>query len=249
MRRALKVEDIKAAHVGGQPIIVQAVEGALFVEGQGERVEVAYKRGLRSLQLIHDRESGTVLGDSVTGLDHDVGLTPFGAEIIKECNRLGMLVDLAHGTPRTLAGAVKASGKPIIISHAGMLVDFPRGDYPPVWRRALYTNDEAKVVTEAGGVVGVWWRLFNHLSDYVAAIRARVEVLGVEHVGIGTDSDITSSDILPYSNKVWMDQSQGFFFAVVTEMLRQGFTAQEIEKIGGGNYLRVFALATAGHTA
>jgi membrane dipeptidase len=75
-----------------------------------------------------------------------------------------------------------------------------------------------------------------------------VDALDTDHVGIGTDSDITSSNILPYTNQIWADQGAGFFHAVAGEMLKQGFTPAEIGKIGGGNFCRVFGKVTAGHS-
>ena len=71
--------------------------------------------------------------------------------------------------------------------------------------------------------------------------------MGVDHVGIGTDTDLTSSYVLPFTNKIWPDENGGFFYAVVGEMLKQGFTAEEIGKIGGSNFCHVFAKVTTGH--
>jgi hypothetical protein len=114
-------------------------------------------------------------------------------------------------------------------------------------RRRAIGKDLAREVAAAGGVVGVWWRGSDTLTDYVATIRAMVDTLDTEHVGIGTDSDITSSNILPYTNQIWADQSAGFFHAVADAMLRQGFTPVEVGKFGGGNFCRVFGKVTAGH--
>jgi membrane dipeptidase len=249
MRRALSVADLQAAHARNEPIVVQTVEGALFLEGRLERLEEAYGHGLRNLQLIHDRDASVRLGDSTTGVDHRKGLTPFGRQVLIECNRLGILVDLAHCTFPTVSAALKVVNRPVIVSHAGMTIDFGGRRPPAGWEKVLLTAEQARAIAEAGGVIGVWYRLFDTFKDYVAAIRARVEAIGVDHVGIGTDSDMTAAFILPYSNQIWADQNGGLFHALVAEMLRQGFTPEEIAKIGGGNYCRVFAQATAGHSA
>jgi membrane dipeptidase len=85
------------------------------------------------------------------------------------------------------------------------------------------------------------------IKEYVAAIKDMVDAVGVDHVGIGTDTDLTASYVLPYTNQIWPDENGGFFYAVAGEMLKQGFTPDEISKIGGGNFCRVFTKVTAGH--
>jgi membrane dipeptidase len=245
MRRALTLKDLQAAHAQHQPIIVQCAEGAQFLEGRLERIAEVYKRGLRGLQIIHDQDDPvSPLGDFYTARAPQFGgLTPFGAEVIKACNRMGILVDLAHGTVDSVRGALKVATEPMLVSHTSIARDTDTADT----RRRAIGNDLAREVAGAGGVVGVWWRGTDTLKEYVAAIRAMVDTLDADHVGIGTDSDITSSNILPYTNQIWADQNGGFFHAVAGEMLRQGFTPVDIGKIGGGNFCRVFDKVTAGH--
>jgi len=74
-----------------------------------------------------------------------------------------------------------------------------------------------------------------------------VDVIGVDHVGIGTDTDLTASYQLPYTNQIWPDENGGFFYAVAGEMLKQGFTPDEISKVGGANFCRIFGKVTSGH--
>jgi membrane dipeptidase len=243
MGRALSFKDLQAAHDQKQPIVIQAVEGAEFIEGRLERIEEAYKHGLRILQPLHERDDNvSPLGDVYTApAPHLGGLTPFGAEVIRECNRLGMLVDITHGTQETVLAALKVATKPMILSHT-RLTPAPgtKGASADLARR-LSSKELAREMAAAGGVIGVWWRLSVTMADYVAAIRDMVDVAGIDHVGIGTDTDLTSSYALPYTNKIWADENGGFFYAVVGEMLKQGFTPEEIGKIGGGNFCRVFA--------
>ncbi len=89
MQRALNLKELQASHDQGQPIIVQAVEGAHFLEGKLERVEEAYKRGLRLLDLFHGSDASTPLGDLYTAPAHLGGLTEFGANVIKGMQPLG----------------------------------------------------------------------------------------------------------------------------------------------------------------
>jgi membrane dipeptidase len=111
----------------------------------------------------------------------------------------------------------------------------------------LISKERAKVVADAGGVVGVWTKLADSPKEFVENIRAMVEAIGIDHVGIGTDTDLLSSRVGQGTNKAWAGLTKGFFYAVVSEMLLQGFTPEEIGKIGGGNLCRVFDKATARH--
>jgi membrane dipeptidase len=242
MGRALNFKDLQTAHEQGQPIVVQAVEGAQFIEGRLERIEEAYKRGVRLLQPLHERDDMvSPLGDVYTATPHLGGLTPFGGEVIKECNRLGLLMDITHGTDETVRGALKVATQPFIVSHTGLRDAPGRRNVPADRLPRLISKELAREVAAAGGVIGVSWRLLVTTAEYVAAIRDMVDVVGVDHVGIGTDTDLTASYALPYTNKIWPDENGGFFYAVAGEMLKQGFTPDEIGKIGGGNFCRVFA--------
>ena len=120
IQRALNLKDLRAARDKDQPTIVQAVEGGHFLEGKLERVEEAYKRGLRVLGLLHDNDASPPLGDIYTAPPRHGGLTEFGASVIKECNRLGILVDLTHASADTVAAALKVSTKPVVFSHTGL---------------------------------------------------------------------------------------------------------------------------------
>jgi len=249
MRRALNVKDLQTAHDQGRPTIVQSVEGSMFIEGRLERVEEVYKRGVRHLQLLHQRDDMvSPLGDVITSPPHLGGLTAFGADVVKECNRLGILVDLAHATTETVLGALKVATQPLILSHTGL--DSQMGGNPrmaEMMKVHLIGKERAKVVADAGGVIGVWTKLAESPKQFAENIKAMVDVIGIDHVGIGTDTDLLSSRTGQGTNKAWPDLAGGFFYAVVGELLLQGFTPGDIGKIGGGNFCRVFARVTAGH--
>jgi membrane dipeptidase len=249
MHRALNLKDLQAAHAHGQPTIVQTVEGSQFIEGRLERVEEVYKRGVRDLQLLHERDDiVSPLGDVITAPAHLGGLTAFGARVVKECNRLGIVVDLAHASPETVLGALKVATQPVLVSHTS--IDSRIGGDPAMAARMkahLISKEHAKVVADAGGVIGVWTHLADSLKDFVESIKAMVDAVGVDYVGIGTDSDLLSSRVGQGTNRAWPGLSGGFFPAIVGEMLNQGFTPDEIGKVGGGNFCRVFGKVTAGH--
>ena len=249
IHRALTLKDLQAAHHRGQPTIVQTVEGAQFIEGRLERVEEVYRRGVRNLQLLHERDDlVSPLGDVITAPAHLGGLTAFGAKVVQECNRLGILVDLAHASPETVLGALKVATQPFIVSHTGL--DSRTGSNPrmaEMMKPHLISKEHAKVVADANGVIGVWTKLADSPKDFVENIKAMVDAVGVDHVGIGTDSDLLSSRDGQGTNTVWPGLTGGFFHVVVSEMLLQGFTPDDIGKISGGNYCRVFGKVTAGH--
>src|SRR5580698_8689518 len=120
VRRSFTPADIRAAHENRQPTVIQAIEGAHFLQGKLERVEEAYGRGLRHFGLLHDSDASEPLGDVYTNPPRYGGLTAFGADVIKECNRLGMLIDLAHANLQTTEAALKVATRPVIISHTGL---------------------------------------------------------------------------------------------------------------------------------
>ena len=249
IHRALNLNGLQDAHEHGRPTIVQSVEGSQFIEGRLDRVGEVYKRGLRHLQLLHMRDDMvSPLGDVNTVPAHLGGLTAFGAQVVKECNRLGILVDLAHASHETVLGALKVATQPFIVSHTSL--DSHASGEPKMVAMMmphLISEEHAKVVADAGGVVGVWTKLADSLRDFVESIKAMVDAIGIDHVGIGTDTDLLSSRVGQGTNKAYPDMDGGFFPAVVGEMLRQGFTPEDIGKVCGGNFCRVFGKATARH--
>jgi membrane dipeptidase len=183
MKRSLTPDDIRNAHKNGQPTVIQAVEGGHFLEGHLERVEEAYGRGLRHFGLLHDSDASVPLGDVYTNPPRYGGLTPFGAAILKECNRLGILIDLAHANMQTTEAALGVTTRPVIISHTGL--DTQLGHNPSeaqMMRPRLISKEQAKLVATAGGLVGVWTHLADTALDYARNVRALVDVIGVEHV-------------------------------------------------------------------
>jgi membrane dipeptidase len=264
MKRSLTPDDVRTAHKNGQPTVIQAIEGGHFLQGHLERVEEAYGRGLRHFGLLHDSDASVPLGDVYTNPPRYGGLTPFGAAVIKQCNRLGMVIDLAHADMQTTKAALKVTTRPVIISHTGL--DTQVANNPSMARKMrprLIGKEQAKVVANAGGLVGVWTHLADTPLDYAQNMRALVEVIGVDHVCIGTDTKLTQPSPRPggappggprpgqqggrigeRTNQAWRDQTAGFFYVVVDAMLKTGFNADEMGKIGGGNFLRVFDKVT-----
>jgi len=261
MTRALNLADVKAAHKEQKPIVIQSVEGGHFLEGKLDRLGVAYGRGLRVLGMLHDSDASVPLGDVYTNPPTFGGLTPFGTEIIRESNRLGILLDLTHCSNETINAALKLSTHPVIISHTGLNTQL--GQHPNMAKMMmprLISKEQAKIVADSGGIIGIWTHLSDSPAEYAQNIRAMVEVVGINHVCIGTDTKMTPSyrpengsqnnggpnqaRMGEKTNEAWADQKSGFYFAVVAALLKAGFNENEIGKIGGGNFCRVFDRAT-----
>lgn len=260
IKRALNMADLRLAHKKGQPIVIQSVEGGHFLEGHGERLEEAYKRGLRHLGLLHDNDASVPLGDIYTNPVKYNGLTDFGKEIIKECNRLGILIDLTHANPETVDMALKLATHPVLVSHTGLVTQLGKNEnMAKMMKPRLISKERAKIIADAGGVIGVWTHLAETPLEYAQNVRALVDVIGVEHVCIGTDTKLTPSyrpggnqgrgeRIGERTNLAWKDQTAGFYYTVVDALLKTGFTADEIGKIGGSNFCRLFDAATKKHS-
>jgi len=217
---------LHAAQKNGPAVIVSA-EGADFLDTSIDRVEEAYRKyGLRHLQLTHYRVND--LGDIQTDTPVHDGLTDFGAEVVRACNRLGVVVDVAHGTYDLVKRAAKVTTKPLILSHTS-LTSSPK----PLTR--LISSDHARVIAGTGGVIGIWppSNVFPDLAAMAAGIARMVDVVGVDHVGLGSDM---LGLLVPSVFASYRDLP-----ALAQALLAVGFGADETAKILGGNYARVFA--------
>jgi len=230
IRRALTVADLRAAHAAGQPAIILDTEGLDFLEKKLERLEESYQRGLRHMQLVHYTPND--IGDFQTGAVTHNGLTPFGADVVRACNRLGVVVDVAHATADMTKQAVRVASKPLLLSHTALRGSKAQGVTPLTERQI--TPDHARAVAETGGSIGIW-HFFPTLERYVDGLKEMADVVGVDHVSIGTDT----------SSSQGLFQSYEPFRHLVDAMLRGGFTAADAAKVVGGNYLRIFG-ASAG---
>ena len=228
VRRALCAADLDAAHQAGHPAIVADVEGLDFLDGKLERLEEAHRRGIRHLQLVHYTPND--IGDFQTGAVTHRGLTAFGAEVIRGCHRLGFVCDVAHATEDMVRQAVKVATKPLLLSHTAVLGSQAMGPTPLTGRQI--GADHARAIADTGGSIGIW-HFFPSLDKYVDGLKEMAEIVGVDHVSIGTDQHVTPGSLPDYTQ--WAH--------LVAAMLRGGFTPEEAGKIAGGNYMRIFRAA------
>lgn len=217
---------LRAARAGTASAII-AAEGADFLEGRAERVDEAYEKWqLRHLQLTHYRVNE--LGDIQTEAPVHGGLTDFGTEVIRRCNARGLAVDVAHGTYDLVKRAASVTTKPLVLSHTSLT------QTPGRLSRQI-SPDHARVIAGTGGVIGVWppSSIYPDLDAMARGVARLAEVVGVEHVGIGSDMmGLTVPSVF------------GDYAALpelAAALLNVGFSRDDLGKILGGNYVRMFA--------
>jgi membrane dipeptidase len=228
VHRALCAADLEAAHRAGEPAIIADVEGLDFLELKLERLEEAHRRGIRHVQLVH--YTPNEIGDFQTGAITHQGLTEFGAEVIRACDRLGFVCDVAHATEDMVMQALKVATKPLLLSHTAVSGSRAMGPTPLEGRQI--GPGHARAIAETGGSIGIW-HFFPSLEKYVEGLKEMAEIVGVDHVSIGTDQFDARGCLEDYTRWVHL----------LAAMLRGGFTAEEAGKIAGGNYMRVFRAA------
>ena len=215
----------------GRRALMLGIENGYAIGLNPERVEHFRQRGVVYMTLCHNGDND--LCDSARGNQEHGGLSPLGRTVIREMNRVGMMVDLSHAAESSFYQAIEASRTPIVCSHssARALCDHPRN----------LTDDQLRTLAASGGVAQVC--LYDGflrkeggatIDDAIRHIVHMVSVAGIDHVGIGTDFDgdggiIGCADASELIN--------------LTRRLRaEGFTEQDIEKLWGGNFLRVMRL-------
>lgn len=253
IQRTLTAEEMMDNFQNGRAIVIQEVEGAHFLEGDISRMQTAYDRSVRIFDLFHDNDASPALGDVYTNPPVYGGLTELGAEAIRESERLGMLVDLAHASDDTVKIALKIATKPILISHTGLNTRLGESKMAKFMLPRLISPEMAKEVAAHGGVIGVWPHLASSPQEYALNIKAMVDVVGIDHVTIGTDEKITpeyDERTESYRNEdnvinhVWKDVNDTFYHSVIAELVELGYSGDDIYKICGGNFYRVFSQAT-----
>jgi membrane dipeptidase len=193
--RALCAADLEAAHKAGRPAIIADVEGLDFLETKLERLEEAHHRGIRHLQLVHYTPND--IGDFQTGAIMHQGLTTFGAEVIRACHRLGFVCDVAHATEDMVSHAVKVATKPLVLSHTALHGSQAMGPTPLAGRQV--SPGHARAIAETGGSIGIW-HFFPTLEKYVDGLKEMAEIVGVDHVSIGTDQHVTPGSMPDYTH-------------------------------------------------
>ncbi|MBL8537159.1 MAG: membrane dipeptidase [Hyphomonadaceae bacterium] len=225
--------DFRRALARRQVAALLTVEGADFLVGDLQNVNRAFADGVRSITLIHYRPNE--LGDNQTAPAVSGGLTPFGADVIREMDRLGMVVDLAHASESTVAAALNVCSRPTMLSHTHL-----QGHGATNAR--FISTELATEVCRRGGVIGAWPAGIgiSSMAEFVDRIMDLANVLGPEHVSLGTDIDANFRPV--FTNYRQMPY-------LVAELLRRGYGEANTIGFLGGNFLRVFEAVWNGRQA
>lgn len=237
--------------VKGKTFVVLSSEGADFLEGKLEDLVKAHAIGLRHLQLVHYIRNP--VGDLQTIAPRFGGLTALGKSLVAECNRLGILIDLAHSDAISVEQALEISQKPVIWSHGWVSMTQGRYDdkFGVLARRLAMSN--AKKITDKGGVIGLWSLGISEggraqypeypialdpakrFKTYAEGIAKMVKELGADHVCFGTDIEgVGSNGVVNYYRELRL---------VANLLSDTGLSDTDIQKVCIGNYARVLKAA------
>jgi membrane dipeptidase len=224
---ARSAADLERAHAAGETVILLTCEGGDFLEGDPARLAVVHAQGASSLTLVHYRVNE--LGDIQTEAPVHGGLTGAGREVVRECNRLGIVVDCAHATFATTLDVLEVSAAPVMVSHSHL--DHLDRPHP-----RLLSEAHARAVAAAGGLVGAWPSGVTSatLDDFVDEIVRLVEVIGVDHVAIGTDLDANYRPVLTAHDQLG---------TVAERLAARGCTADEVDRVLGANVVDLYRTA------
>lgn len=254
--KALTAEDIRAAKRNGQKAgIITAQE----TDGLGrnlERLDVLHNFGLRILQLTYNNQNQIGAGCAEQS---NAGVTNFGKRFIERLNKLGIIVDTGHCGKQTTLDACNYSKTPVIASHTGVETIYPH--------MRCKSDEEIIAIAKTGGVIGIFampWFVhedpnhttIDHVLDHIEYV---IRLVGVDHVGIGTDwpmSDVLWSLVYfkehiapklgfakgdgPSTETVAGLEKYSHFINFTRGLVARGYTDEDITKIMGGNWLRVF---------
>ena len=246
------VEDIHKAKGRGSAGMIFGFQDTNAINGNPRMLAVYHALGVRIIQLTYNDENAVGCGCMAA---EDKGLTPFGREVVAEMNRLGMLVDLSHCGTKTTMDGIEASKGPVAFTHANplALAKSPRNK-----------PDEAfKALAAKGGVAGVvrlpaWLtpRGQASIEDYLNAIDYLVGLIGIDHVALGTDfmedlpaeimmaslKGISAENLQKYYSSTLVEgfESPAEFPRVTQGLVSRGYRPEEVKKIMGGNWLRLF---------
>ena len=213
----------------GLKSIMLGIENGIAIDGKLENLQHFVDRGIVYMTLCHNGDNDICDSASKTQHTHH-GVSAFGEQVIKEMNRLGVLVDMSHAGEESFYQALEISSKPIVCSHssARALCDHPRN----------LTDDQMRALAQKGGVAQttIYHGFLKKdgeatINDVIAHLEHAIDVMGIDHVGLGTDFDgdggvrglADSSELINFTRR----------------LQARRFSEHDIQKIWGGNFLRV----------
>ena len=255
----LGVDDVRKAHSEGRTAIFFGFQNCSPIEDNIGLVEICHQLGARFMQLSYNNQSLLATGCYE---EDDPGITRMGRQVIREMTRVGLVVDMSHSARRSTLEAIEISERPIAITHAN----------PAFWFTALRnkSDDVLKALAESGGMLG--FSMYPHhlkgksdclLEDFCSMIARTAEMIGVEHIGFGSDlcQDQPDSVVEWMRNGTWTREKDfgegsasfaGFpeqpnwfkdnrdFKNILNCLRKTGFSEIEVERIAGLNWLEFF---------
>ncbi|MBR3907307.1 MAG: membrane dipeptidase [Bacteroidaceae bacterium] len=221
-------QEVMQAKKAGKRAIMRAIENGYAIGTDLSLIRHFKERGVVYMTLCHNGDND--ICDSARGNGEHGGLSAYGREVVKEMNRQGMMIDLSHAAESTFDDVLLASTQPVVCSHSSCraLCDHPRN----------LTDRQIKALADKGGVMQVtmysgFLRKDGEaaLDDFMLHLEHAISVAGIYHVGIGTDFD--------GDGKIIGCSSASQLSNITRELLRRGYSNENIGKIWGGNWLRV----------
>ena len=232
VRIARTPEELWANKRAGIKSIMLGIENGIALDGQLENLQHFAERGIVYMTLCHNGDND--ICDSASRSQNTWGgVSPFGEQVIREMNRLGILVDMSHAGEKSFYDALDISSKPIVCSHssARALCDHPRN----------LTDDQMRALAAKGGVAQttIYHGFLRQdgeacILDVMEHLEHAIQVMGIDHVGLGTDFDGDGGV------RGLADASELINFT--KQLLRRRYSEEDIQKIWGGNFLRIFGL-------
>ena len=251
--------DILTAQETGRVGIILGFQNCSPIEDDLRKVEMLHEQGARIMQLTYNNQSLLATGCYEEG---DSGVTRFGREVIKEMNRVGMIIDMSHSSEQSTLQTIELSERPIAITHAN----------PSRWHEALRnkSDDVLKALSNSGGMLGFSMYPFHlnngpdcTLDDFCGMIIDTAEMMGIDHIGIGSDlCQNWGYETLEWmrsgtwtfkpdygegsaANADWPKQPDWFsssldFGNIVEGLKAKGMTDSDVKKVMGKNWLRFF---------
>ena len=243
---------LEEARNNGNFAVLLGLEGGKAIEGSLEAMRCLYRLGVRSMGLTHNVRNQIADG---AGVKQNYGLTDFGKSVVEETDRLHMVLDLVHLSEKGFYDAIEATRGTPIISHSGCrdLNPFDHGKVP--WRNV--TDKQIQTLGDKGGVMGIAFlkafvsdRDESTVDDVIRHLEHAIKLIGIDHVGIGPD-------FIDYGlpeNQLLLGEKDPLGIELDTKgvenitkipyftaaLMKKGYSEDEISKILGGNFLRMF---------
>jgi membrane dipeptidase len=239
--QAKTADDVERIAKTGKIASMLGVEGGYSMQGSLPILKKFHDLGVRYMTLTHNKT--LFWADAATDKPQHGGLTEFGEEVVREMNRLGMLVDLSHVSPDTMRDALRVATVPVIFSHSSTraLTDHPR-NVPDDILRELPKNGGVVMINFFPGFIVPTEELKRDknargtLANVADHVDHAIKTAGIDHVGLGADFDginrvpVGLEDVSTYP-------------ALTQELVNRGYTREQIHKLLGGNILRVLRRA------